>query len=68
MVCTFWYYIIARGKQRRKNKMYETVKVVNGYEIYRMKNTQKCYWIDITAWKKLNFKSQKAAAEWAAAH
>lgn len=61
-------YNCRREKKKEENKMYETVKVVNGYEIYRMKNTQKCYWIDITAWKKLNFKSQKAAAEWAAAH
>ena len=61
-------YNCRREKKKEENKMYETVKVVNGYEIYRMKNTQKCYGIDITAWKKLNVKSQKAAAEWAAAH
>lgn len=48
--------------------MYETIKTVNGYEIYRMKGTKGCYWIDIAEWKKVNFKTQKAAVEWAAAH
>lgn len=46
--------------------MYETVKVVNGHEIYRMKGTHGCYWVDIrkTAHGKIsqNFKTQKAAA------
>ena len=35
--------------------MYETVKIVNGYEIYRMKGTHGCY--HITLWKSENGKT-----------
>ena len=37
--------------------MYETVKIVNGYEIYRMKGTHGCY--HITTWKSEDGKSSK---------
>lgn len=46
--------------------MYETVKIVNGHEIYRMKGTHGCYWVDIRKTERskvqMNFKTQKAAA------
>ena len=45
--------------------MYETVKTVNGYDIYRMSGTRCCYWIQINDKTRMNFKTQKAAAEWA---
>lgn len=48
--------------------MYETVKNVNGYEIYRMKGTRGCYWISINSKTRVNFRTQKAAAEWARSH
>ena len=46
-------------------RMYETVKVVNGYEIYRMKGTHGAYHVDIRVgkgWKEYQtFKTIKAA-------
>lgn len=47
--------------------MYETVKVVNGHEIYRMKGTHSAYWVDIKTFsdglkKQGFFKTIKAAA------
>lgn len=45
--------------------MYETVKIVNGYEIYKKKGTKGCYRIDIkvgeTFRKYLTFSTLKAA-------
>ena len=43
--------------------MYETVKIVKGHEIYRMKNTQRFYWVDINKHSRVNFRTIKAAAE-----
>ena len=47
--------------------MYETVKVVNGYEIYRMKGTHGFYYVNIRegkGWKEFHsFKTIKAAAQ-----
>ena len=37
--------------------MYETVKIVNGYEITRMKGTHGCY--HVTFWKSESGKSRK---------
>lgn len=45
--------------------MYETIKRVNGYDINRMKGTRGCYWITVRDNVQVNFKTQKAAAEWA---
>lgn len=42
--------------------MYETVKIVKGKRIYRMKGTHGFYWVDIGKNKKVTFKTQKAAA------
>ena len=48
--------------------MYETVKVVNGYEIYRMKGTHGFYSVDVrtgNAWKAVaTFRTIKAAAQY----
>ena len=50
------------------NKMYETVKVVNGYEIYRMKGTHGFYSVDVrtgNTWKAVaTFRTIKAAAQY----
>lgn len=50
--------------------MYETVKIVNGYEIYRMKGTRGCYHVNIRegrGWKEFHtFRTIKAAAEFCA--
>lgn len=50
--------------------MYEVVKVVNGYEIVRMKGTRGAYRINVrkgNGWKAfLTFSTIKAAAAWAA--
>lgn len=47
--------------------MYETVKIVKGYEIKRMKGTRGNYWVLIREGKgfkeSLNFKTIKAAVE-----
>lgn len=47
--------------------MYETIKVVNGYEIYRMKGTRGCYHVNIRedrGWKEFHtFRTIKAATE-----
>lgn len=47
--------------------MYETVKVVNGYEIYRAKGTQRFYYVNIRegkGWKEYHtFRTIKAAAQ-----
>lgn len=47
--------------------MYETVKVVNGYDIYRAKGTHGFYYVDIKAgktWKaSQTFHTIKAAAQ-----
>ena len=52
--------------------MYETVKVVNGYEIVRMKGTHGAYHITVrkgNGWKAfLTFSTIKAASAWAAAN
>ena len=49
--------------------MYETIKVVNGYEIKRMKGTRGAYHINVRegkGWKEFHtFKTIKAATEWA---
>lgn len=47
--------------------MYETVKVVKGYEIYRMKGTRACYHVNVRegkGWKEFHtFKTIKSAVE-----
>ena len=43
--------------------MYETVKVVNGKEIYRMVGTHGFYHVRISKNKECTFKTIKAAAE-----
>ncbi len=47
--------------------MFETVKIVNGYEIYRMKGTKGCYHVNIRegkGWKEFHtFKTIKAATQ-----
>lgn len=47
--------------------MYETVKIVNGYEIYRTKGTHGVYYVNIRegkGWREFHrFKTIKAAAE-----
>lgn len=47
--------------------MYETVKVVNGHEIYRMKGTRGFYYVNIRegkGWKEFHsFHTIKAAAQ-----
>jgi hypothetical protein len=47
--------------------MYETVKVVNGYEIYRMKGTRRFYYVNIRegkGWKEFHtFHTIKAAVQ-----
>lgn len=48
--------------------MYETIKMVNGYEIYRMTGTRKCYWININENVRKNFSTIKSAVEWAKVH
>lgn len=44
--------------------MYETVRTVNGHEIYRMVGTRKSYWVDIRENVRLNFLTIKAAEEY----
>lgn len=48
--------------------MYETVKLVNGYEIYRAKGTKKCYHIRLDAHREIIFSTIKSATVWALAH
>ena len=43
--------------------MYETVKVVNGYEIKRMKGTHGFYHVDISKRKSKTFHTIKAAVK-----
>ena len=47
--------------------MYETVKVVNGFEIYRMKGTHGFYYVNIregNGWKEFHsFRTIKAAVQ-----
>ena len=43
--------------------IYETVKVVNGYEIKRMKGTHGFYHVNVRAGKYYTFRTIKAAAE-----
>ena len=47
--------------------MYETVKVVNGIEIYHMKGTRGFYYVNIREWKGWKefhtFRTIKAAAQ-----
>lgn len=47
--------------------MYETVRVVKGYEVYRMKGTHGCYHVNVKegkGWKEFHtFKTIKAAVE-----
>jgi hypothetical protein len=49
------------------NKMYETVKVVNGYEIKRMKGTRCAYHVNVRegrGWNEFHtFRTIKAAVE-----
>lgn len=42
--------------------MYETVKTVNGHDIYRMKGTKGCYHVEIKKNVECIFKTIKAAA------
>lgn len=61
--CTQWVYNVDTIKERetpeRKEikKMYETVKVVNGYKIERMKGTHGFY--HVTFWKSEKGRSSK---------
>lgn len=48
--------------------MYETVKIINGHDIYRMKGTHGFYWVDITTTKKVHFRTIKAAAAYIVAN
>ena len=48
--------------------MYEVVKTVNGHNIFRMVGTKGFYHIKINAHKEVNFRTIKAAAEWAETH
>ena len=63
---------IRKAKGREVMKMYETVKIVNGYEIVRMKGTHGAYHITVrkgNGWKAfLTFSTIKAASAWAAAN
>jgi hypothetical protein len=53
------YYSQRKGNTQTKGaiKMYETVKIVNGYEIKRMKGTHGFY--TVTFWKSESGKSSK---------
>lgn len=42
--------------------MYETVKVVNGYEIYRMIGTRRCFHVRLDNVRSRTFETIKAAA------
>ena len=46
--------------------MYETVKTVNGYEIYRSVGTHGFYYLDLRAGVGYTFRTIKAAAAFAA--
>lgn len=52
--------------------MDETVKKINGYEIYRAVGSRGCYFVDLynhNGWKKyLTFRTVKAAAEYITLH
>ena len=52
--------------------MYETVKVVNGFEIYRAKGTHGFYYVDIkrgNGWKaSCTFRTIKAASQYCETH
>ena len=54
-------------RKERTMAMYETVKVVNGFEIYRMKGTHGFYYVNIRegkTWKEFHtFRTIKAAAQ-----
>lgn len=43
--------------------MYETVKVVNGYEIYRLVGSRRSFWVNIKQGQRAWFRTIKAAAE-----
>lgn len=43
--------------------MYETVKVVKGYEITRMVGTHGFYWVRVSTNQAWNFRTIKAAVE-----
>lgn len=42
--------------------MYETVKTVNGHDIYRMKGTKGCYHVNVKENVHCTFKTIKAAS------
>lgn len=44
--------------------MYETVKIVNGVNIYKMKGTRRSYWVDVKENVRMNFETIKAATEY----
>lgn len=48
--------------------MYETVRIVKGYRIYRMIGCRGCYHVDLQVWehskKYMTFKTIKAAVEY----
>ena len=44
--------------------MYETVKTINGYQITRMIGTHGCYHVRLNETCTVDFKTQKAAAEY----
>jgi hypothetical protein len=52
--------------------IYEIIKTVNGYDIYRMKGTKGFYYIDLHVREKskmtMTFKTQKAAIAWSETH
>ena len=49
------------------SNIYETIKTVNGFDIYRMIGTHGFYHIRIKDGCEINFRTIKAAAAWAAA-